>query len=57
MKLTLKLFTLLFFCFASTLVVGCGSDSGPVTPATTDEVPTSEEPPPGEEEPTVEDDR
>ena len=58
MKVDLKLLALLLlFCFALAPVVGCGGDDGPVTPATTDEVPTSEEPPPGKEEPTVEDDR
>ncbi|HET6572619.1 MAG TPA: hypothetical protein VFG68_03375 [Fimbriiglobus sp.] len=57
MKITLNLFALLFFGFTTALAVGCGGKGGPVTPATTDEVPTSAEPPPGQPEPTVEDDR
>jgi hypothetical protein len=45
MKIDLKLLALiLLFCFATVPVAGCGGDDGPVTPATTDEVPTSEEP-------------
>ncbi len=46
-----KLLFALLFGFLSLQAIGCGVDDGPVTPATTDEVPTSEEPPPGEEEP------
>jgi hypothetical protein len=57
MKTDLRSLSLILFCFLLSWVVGCGGDNGPVTPATTSEVPTTAAPPPGEEEQPVTDDR